>query len=230
MRDLACGVRFTTPDPACGHHGCWDGWAEPLRTWPNLVTAVRAVGTAVLSAAALATGRPDLLLAGLVVYLVLDVVDGWVARWLRQETRAGALFDVLADRASSVAFWLPWAVWHPEVALPVSVYVLEFVLVDGLLSTLWLAWPLLSCNHTARVDPWVHRLNWSPPAKALNTGVLVVLVLLWPQPLLATVAVTAVLVLKVVSLVRLHGLLPAPGPGCATRPLRPPVRTTSPTP
>jgi CDP-diacylglycerol--glycerol-3-phosphate 3-phosphatidyltransferase len=220
-------VRWTTPEPACGHHGCWDGWREPLTTWPNLVTAVRVFLALALVGTAVATGDSRYLLAALATYLVLDMVDGIAARRLRQETRAGALFDVLADRASSMAVWVTWAALHPDVIAPVLVYALEFVVVDGLLSTLWLAWPVLSCNYVARVDPVVYRLNWSMPAKAANSGCLLLFVLLWPQPVLGVVGVGGILVVKLYCLARLHGQLPAPGPGCAVQPV-PRVRTKSP--
>lgn len=206
---------WTTPEPACGHRGCWDGWGEPWWTWANLVTLVRTVAALGLAAAAVMQGSTALLFASLAVYWAGDVLDGALARRLRQETRGGALFDVLADRACSLAFWLPWAVWHPESAGPVALYVLEFAVVDAVLSVMWLSWPLLSCNDVDRVDRAVYRWNWWPPAKAANTAGLFVFVVLWPAPWLATAFVLAVLVVKVVSLRRLTGLLPAPGPGCA---------------
>lgn len=206
---------WTTPPAACGHRGCWDGWTEPWRTWANLVTVARTLVALGLAAAAIRTGRQELLLASLAVYWAGDVLDGLVARRLRQETRGGALLDILSDRACSLAFWVPWAVWHPESAWPVALYVLEFVVVDGLLSVAWLAWPLLSCNYVDRIDTHVHRWNWWPPAKAVNTAGLLVFVVLWPAPWVASAFVVAVLVVKVLSLRRLTGLLPAPGPGCS---------------
>ena len=209
--------RWTTPAPACGHHGCWDGWAEPITTWPNLVTAVRTVAALALTGLALTRGSELLLLVGLATYWVGDVLDGLLARLLRQETRAGALLDVLADRACSVAFWLPWAFWHPDAVWPVLLYLLEFAVVDGVLSVAWLAWPLLSCNYVERVHALVYRLNWWPPAKVVNTAGLLLLVVVWPQPVLATAFVAAVLVVKAVSLALLHRALPAPPPGCAGR-------------
>ena len=208
-------ARWRAPSPRCGHAGCWDGWAEPWGTWANGVTTLRTVLCLALAALAVGWGRQDLLLAALAVYWAGDVADGAIARRLGQETRGGALFDVIADRACSLAFWLPWAVWHPDVVWPVALYVLEFAVVDAVLSVMWLAWPLLSCNYTARVDRLVHRLNWWAPAKVLNTAGLVVLVVVWPSPWLASGFVLAVLGVKVFSLRRLSGLLPAPGPGCA---------------
>ena len=207
--------RWASPRAACGHRGCWDGWAEPLATWPNLVTAVRTVLALVLAGLALTRGSVALLLASIAAYWLGDVLDGLLARQLGQETRGGALFDVLADRACSVAFWLPWAMLHPDATWPVLLYVLEFCVVDGVLSVAWLAWPLLSCNYVGRVHPLVYRLNWWPPAKLVNTTGLVLLIVVWPQPALATVFVAGVLAVKATSLALLHAALPAPPPGCA---------------
>lgn len=206
---------FRTPDPACGHRGCWDGWAEPLATVPNLITGVRTVAAVVLAALAVIRHDEVLLVAALLTYWVGDILDGMVARALHQETRAGAVFDVVTDRVCCVAFWLPWAVWHPEVAVPVFLYLLEFAAVDTLLSLLWVRWPLTSCNYVERVDHWVWRLNWWPPAKSVNTAALVLFAVIWPMPVVASLLVAAVLVVKLWSLHRLYSLLPAPPPGCA---------------
>ena len=206
---------WTTPSPACGHRGCWDGWSEPWWTWANLVTLLRTVGALALAAAAVVLSRQDLLLLSVAVYWVGDVLDGQLARRLHQETRRGALLDVLTDRLCSLAFWLPWAVWHPDVAWPIALYVLEFAVVDTVLSVIWLRFPLTSCNYVDRVDRVVYRWNWWAPAKAVNTAGLLVLVVIRPLPVLASAFVLAVLVVKVVSLARLARRLPAPGPGCA---------------
>jgi CDP-diacylglycerol--glycerol-3-phosphate 3-phosphatidyltransferase len=208
-------TRWTTPPARCGEHGCWGGWPEPVATWPNLVTLVRTLLAVLVAAVAVVTATTWLLLVSLAVYWVGDVLDGVLARRLRQETRRGAAFDVVTDRVCAVAFWLPWAWMHRETVPAVSVYLVEFVLVDGVLSLLWLAWPLLSCNYVERVDALVYRLNWWPPAKAANTAGLLVLLLVWPSPRPALVFVLAVLAVKVASLGLLLRRLPAPGPGCA---------------
>lgn len=212
---MACVFSYRTPDPRCGHRGCYDGWRESLLTVPNLITLTRTLLALVLAATAVSSGSRRLLVAALLSYWVGDILDGIVARALHQETRAGALFDVLADRACCVAFWLPWAVWHPGVTVPVFLYLFEFVLVDGLLSSLWLAWPLTSCNYVERVDGPVWRLNWWPPAKSVNTAALVIFAVVWHLPVVATLLVAAVLAVKTWSLLRLHAMLPAPPPGCA---------------
>jgi phosphatidylglycerophosphate synthase len=210
-------TRWSAPAPRCGEHGCWDGWREPVATWPNVVTAARTVVAVVLGTLGAVRAQPALLLAALGVYWAGDVADGWLARRLRQETRRGAAFDVLADRACAVAFWLPWAAFHPQTAPAVALYLLEFVVVDGVLSLAWLSWPLLSCNYVGRVHRAVYLLNWWPPAKVANTAGLVAVMLVWRSPGPALVFVGAVLAVKSVSLALLLRRLPAPGPGCARR-------------
>lgn len=207
--------RWTSPTPACGEHGCWDGWREPVRTWPNLVTVVRTLLAVALAAAGAASGRPGLLLASLAAYWAGDVLDGWLARRLGQETRRGAALDVATDRICALAFWVPWALAHPDTEWVVALYLAEFVVVDGALSLLWLAWPLLSCNYVGRAHPLVYRLNWWPPAKAVNTAGLLVLLLVLAAPGPALAFVVLVLAVKTVSLARLLAALPGPPPGCA---------------
>lgn len=184
---------------------------------PNAVTAVRTVGAVTLGVLGAVHGEPGLLLAALAVYWAGDLADGWLARRMNQETRRGAAFDVLADRVCALAFWVPWAASHPETQPAVAVYLAEFVAVDGVLSLLWLRWPLLSCNYVGRVSRTVYLLNWWPPAKATNTAGLLLLLVVWPSPPAALAFAAAVLVLKAASLVLLWRRLPAPGPGCARR-------------
>jgi CDP-diacylglycerol--glycerol-3-phosphate 3-phosphatidyltransferase len=76
------------------------------------------------------------------------------------------------------------------------VFLIQFMVADCLASLSFLHWPLLSYNYFDRVDRQVWLLNWSRPAKALNT-VSVVLVAVAGAPLLALVVASAQLVLKV---------------------------------
>jgi CDP-diacylglycerol--glycerol-3-phosphate 3-phosphatidyltransferase len=186
-------------------------------TVPNVITTVRTVASLALTTTGAVTGSTTLLVIGLLVYVVGDSADGVSARLLHQETRRGALYDIVTDRFCSLGFWVPWAVLHPDVRLPVALYAVEFVLVDGPLSLLWAKWPLTSCNYVGRVDRWVWALNWSVPAKTVNSTSLILLIVVWPLPAVATALVGLILVVKAASLARLRSLLPAPGPGCAVR-------------
>jgi CDP-diacylglycerol--glycerol-3-phosphate 3-phosphatidyltransferase len=70
---------------------------------PNAITAVRTAGSVGLAVAALTHRSAHLLVAAYLVYWVGDILDGAAARALRQETRAGAVFDIVADRACTSA-------------------------------------------------------------------------------------------------------------------------------
>ncbi len=206
-----------------GRTGERHGWAVgPDRrvltaaTWITAVRTLAAVGLAL--GAATADDRSTtlrLLVASLAVYWVGDVLDGAVARWRDQETRFGAVFDIVCDRACALCFYAGVVWFLPALALPVGVYVLEFAVVDTVLSLAFLAWPLLSPNYFDLVDRTVWLWNWSVPAKAVNSSVFALLLLWTESVLVCTPIAVALLVLKTVSLVRLVRLgVPVP----ATRP------------
>ncbi|WP_433357190.1 CDP-alcohol phosphatidyltransferase family protein [Micromonospora saelicesensis] len=71
----------------------------PLRTVPNYITAVRTVAAVTVGIVALVFGSVALMAVSYGIYWIGDVLDGWAARRLGQETRAGAVFDIVSDRA-----------------------------------------------------------------------------------------------------------------------------------
>ena len=85
-----------------------------LRHLPNAITIGRLLSTPVL--AWLAWNRLEEPFAGLLlVALVSDLVDGWLARRLRLESTNGALLDSVADMAlMSVILFAIWPL-HPAV-------------------------------------------------------------------------------------------------------------------
>jgi hypothetical protein len=91
-------------------------------------------------------------------------------------------------------------VLRPATALPIAVFLVQFMVIDQLLSLMFLRWPLLSPNYFAAVDRRIHRWNWSPPAKALNTAAVVILAIFTPTAVAVTFA-AAVAAVKAVSLV-----------------------------
>jgi len=115
------------------------------------------------------------------IYWIGDIADGMAARGLRQETRAGAVLDIVADRACTALCAAALLVLRPGTALPVAVFLIQFMVLDCLLSLSFLRWPLLSPNYFGQVHRPVYRWNWSPLAKALNSGGVVVLVLVAPS-------------------------------------------------
>ena len=88
-----------------------------------------------------------------------------------------------------------------------AVFLIQFCLLDTLLTLSFLYFPgIISPYYFARVDKPIYLLNWSPIAKASNTGVVVLLCLIGqPWPALGwALLMTA---LKIWSLARLHAIL-----------------------
>jgi CDP-diacylglycerol---glycerol-3-phosphate 3-phosphatidyltransferase len=164
-------------------------------TWANVVTAVRVILGVALFVVAARRHSMAFNLAGLAVYWSLDVLDGWLARHLDEETRLGAQLDILGDRLLVTFFYLNHLAQHPDRALPIALYLVHFVCIDQYLSNQFIAWRLLTPNHFDRVDARVWRLNFSPLGKALNTGLVTVALLVqsspWP-PVVITLALMGV--------------------------------------
>lgn len=167
----------------------------------NTVTAVRTIGAVAVAIGAIVTQDLVLAVAAYLIYWVGDTLDGWTARRLNQETRFGAVFDILADRLCCILCIIPLIQARPQMVAPIAVFLLQFVVVDLVLSLSFLRFGLLSPNYFFRVHRGVFRWNWSPPAKAANTSALVLLALFVPSPWPALALALAVTVIKVVSLV-----------------------------
>ena len=158
-----------------------DPAAERLLTSANVITVVRTVAAVVLAGLAIQHESLPLLVSSLVVYWVGDILDGLVARLQGCETRIGAVLDVLSDRFCAAAFYFG------------------------------LAWPIRSPNYFYVVDRTIWLWNWSKPAKAANSAIFAVILLVTGMPLLGLAIAVALLVLKCVSLARLARVgLPVP--------------------
>jgi CDP-diacylglycerol--glycerol-3-phosphate 3-phosphatidyltransferase len=192
-----------------------DVWSDPakerLGTSANVVTLVRTVASVVLAGFAIDRSSLTLLVVALAVYWAGDSLDGIVARIRGCETRMGAVLDILSDRFCAAAFYFGLAWLQPEHVLPVLVYLAEFMVIDCFLSLAFLAWPVRSPNYFYVVDRTIWLWNWSKPAKAANSAIFAVILLVTGMPLLGLAIATALLVLKCVSLVRLTRIgLPIP--------------------
>jgi len=198
MSTLASMDRPAPPRPALR--------VGPVRTVANGVTVVRTVLAVGLGLVGVATGDLAVLAVAYAVYWVGDILDGWAARRLDQETRLGAVLDIVSDRACT-AVLCAGLVAHVAGVLPVAVvFLLSFMVLDTMLSLAFLCWPLVSPNEFHLVDYHVWRLNWSPPAKAVNTAA-VVLAVVVGLPVLAVGIAVAVLGVKVYSAGRVLALL-----------------------
>jgi CDP-diacylglycerol--glycerol-3-phosphate 3-phosphatidyltransferase len=199
-----------------------DVWADPaaerVATPATIITFVRTTLAVVLAVWAATEGSLELLLAGLAVYWVGDIVDGLVARVLGCETRIGAMLDILSDRFCAATFYIGLIWLEPELGPAIIVYLAEFMVIDCFLSMAFLAWPLRSPNYFFVVDRPIWQWNWSKPAKAVNSALFAVLLLVLNEYVGSGVAVTVgvviatgLLMVKLVSVVRLTALgIPVP--------------------
>lgn len=167
---------------------------------PNLITGVRTAVAIAVAVVAITRHSEALLAAAYVTYWAGDILDGASARLLGQETRIGAVFDILADRACTSLCLAALLMIRPEMALPLGIFFAQFMVLDTLLSLAFLRWPILSPNYFGQVDRGIHRWNWSPPAKALNTGAVVILVVVTPSPIYPALLAAGITVTKAVSL------------------------------
>ena len=102
----------------------------------NLLTILRMI-LAVLAIEFLFTGNPSLCVTSVLLTLfviVLDGLDGIVARALNEQSKFGSVFDILGDRVVENLYWIAFAVigwvgvWVPMVV------VTRGILTDGLRS------------------------------------------------------------------------------------------------
>jgi len=203
------------PAATVGDLDSLDVWTHPeqerVGTSATVITFVRTVASVVLAGLAARDQSITLLVVALVVYWAGDSLDGFVARIRGCETRIGAVLDILCDRFCAASFYLGLVWLHPDYAVPVFIYLAEFMVVDCFLSLAFLAWPVRSPNYFYVIDRPLWLWNWSKPGKAVNSSLFAVLLLVtgWVWP--AAVIATALLVMKTISLVRLGRIgLPVP--------------------
>lgn len=182
------------------------GPGEQILTVPNVVTVVRTFGAILFAIWGVLAGLPLLLGIGYAIYWLGDVLDGWLARRLDQETRVGAVLDIVSDRACTCALVIGLLGYMPEAAPAVFVFLMSFMVLDAMLSMAFLYWGLTSPNYFYEVDRTVWLLNWSRCAKAANTGAFAIALALG-SVLGALLLVTAILAIKVWSAVRIAQLL-----------------------
>lgn len=186
---------------------------ERLLTGATVITFVRTIASVVLASWAAYDRSLTLLVVALAVYWVGDILDGAWARLRHCETRIGAVLDIFCDRLNAGAFYIGLAWLQPDLSPAIFVYLFEFMVIDCFLSVAFLAWPVRSPNYFFVVDRPLWLWNWSKPAKALNSALFAVLLLVTGWMWLGLAIATALLVLKCVSLVRLARIgLPVPQP------------------
>ncbi len=185
---------------------------EPWFTWANVATVVRVIACVIMFGYA-ATSRDEIWnYIGLGTYWVLDVLDGFLARALDQETRLGAQMDILADRLLVAFFYLNYVALHPEMIIPVSLFLFQFMGIDHYLSNQFMRWPIKSPNYFYEVDRTIWAWNWSSAGKLLNSAVVTVTIVVTRSPIAASSVCVAMIGLKVWTAIRMRAL-PAPEAG-----------------
>jgi phosphatidylglycerophosphate synthase len=149
--------------------------ADPFdreRAWTaaTAITLLRAVLCSGLVVLAVARSSTSFMLIALVTNMVLDTLDGEVARRRRLETILGAQLDGAVDRLIVVLVVLT-AVSVRDTAASALLGVIvcvQFAGVDHILSTQFLRFGLWSPDHFFVIDERVWSANWSPLAKLVS--------------------------------------------------------------
>ncbi|XP_028276296.1 uncharacterized protein LOC114445432 [Parambassis ranga] len=104
---------------------------EVLLYWPNIVGYIR---VSLVFAAWAAYETPAVFVPLYTASVVLDGVDGWLARTLGQTSRFGAWLDVVVDNLGRGMLWSQLFKWGWLVSA--------------------LEWCVFVCNHSSRGDQW----------------------------------------------------------------------------
>ena len=172
-------------------------------TAANGVTVFRTVICMVVFSFAISRKDETLNYLGLGLFWLFDILDGFLARRLNQETILGAQFDIVSDRISFAFFYMNYMLHHPGLAVVVIPFLFNFLVLDQYLSTQFLRWPLISPNYFYRVDRLIWRLNWSAPGKFCNSGLVTFLLIGTRNAALSGVFVALLLLVKFYSIGRL---------------------------
>jgi phosphatidylglycerophosphate synthase len=143
---------------------------ERVWTVATVITLFRALACNALIISGIASHDTGRVLVALALNMVLDSVDGEVARRLRRETVFGAQADGAVDRFLAMAVVLTVALFRSGAvaATQAALVTCQFVLVDQILCAQFLRFGLWSPDHFYVVDETVWRLNWSPLAKLVG--------------------------------------------------------------
>ena len=182
-----------------------------IRTLPNFITAIRTISCLVIFSIAGYTQDMSLNIVGLAIYWALDCLDGYLARRLGQETIVGAQFDILSDRILVAYFYFNYLFITSGPVLIVSLFLLNFMVIDQYLSNQFLRWSIISPNYFYKIDRTVWALNWSAFGKFINTGPVTILLLLTKSMIAPGAILILVYIIKGYSFYRLNKLVPPTG-------------------
>ncbi len=164
---------------------------------PNILTLIRLFSSIPFFTVALITQRELYNFVGLGIHWVGDYLDGVWARKFGQETILGAEIDIIADRIEMLFFFLNFLFFHPHLYLPAVLFILDFAFIDFYLSYQFVKFDIISPNYFYKIDKRVYLLNFTRPAKSINSSLVAVLLIFLPSvPWLATVSAAGLIVIK----------------------------------
>jgi CDP-diacylglycerol--glycerol-3-phosphate 3-phosphatidyltransferase len=174
--------------------------ADSVYSEANIITLIRLLSSIPFFVLALKTQREMYNFIGLGIHWVGDWLDGVWARKLSQETILGAEIDIIADRVEMLFFFLNFLYFHPHLYVPIVLFILDFAFVDFYLSYQFVKFDIISPNYFYKVDRRVYLLNFTRPAKSINSSLVAVLLIFLPSlPWLATASAGALIVVKTYS-------------------------------
>jgi CDP-diacylglycerol--glycerol-3-phosphate 3-phosphatidyltransferase len=167
---------------------------------PNVITLARLASSISFFVLAFTTQREVYNFIGLGIHWVGDWLDGVWARRFNQETILGAEIDIIADRVEMLFFFMNFLFFHPHLYIPIVLFILDFAFVDFYLSYQFVKFDIISPNYFYKVDKRVYLLNFTRPAKSINSSLVAVLLIFLPSvPWLATMSAGALIVVKTYS-------------------------------
>lgn len=168
---------------------------------PNIITLLRLVLSLTFFTLAVIKMSPTYNFIGLGIHYVGDVLDGTYARKFKQETILGAEIDIIADRVEFLFFFINFLHFHPELFLPVSLFIVNFAFVDFYLSYQFLKYDIISPNYYYKVDKRVYWLNYGFPAKTINSTLVAFVLIFLPQfHIIATICACIFIGIKIYSI------------------------------
>jgi CDP-diacylglycerol--glycerol-3-phosphate 3-phosphatidyltransferase len=173
----------------------------------NIITLVRLTASLVFFVLAAVKNRELYNYIGAVVHYLGDFSDGFYSRVFKQETILGAEIDIIADRVEALFFFINFLHFHPGLAVPILVYLVDFAFLDFYLSYQFIKYDIISINYFYRVDRRVYGLNFSPAGKLINSTIIPLILIFAPEFWVAALALAAGLIgLKLYSISRLWKL------------------------
>ncbi|MDH7513771.1 MAG: CDP-alcohol phosphatidyltransferase family protein [Clostridiales bacterium] len=164
---------------------------------PNILTLIRLFSSIPFFVLALSTQKEVYNFIGFGIHAVGDILDGVWARKFKQETILGAEIDIIADRVELLFFFVNFLFFHPHLYIPIVLFILNFAFIDFYLSYQFVKFDIISPNYFFKVDRRVYLLNFTRPAKFINSSLVALLLIFLPSlSWLATLSALSLIAVK----------------------------------